>query len=165
MTKLSWRCMGSQAIGIALAMLAINTPALADGLETWQAVSDAELDDMRGGFLSAPGVEISFGIETSVLINGVLQTSTVFNVDDAAQALQDSASGAIVNLVQNGPGNSFPAEGLGLSSGVLTVIQNSLDNQLIQNLTTIDVAVTVLDAFRSSNFTSALNQQLIDSLQ
>ena len=44
------------------------------------------------------------------------------------------------------------------------MIQNSLDAQNIQSLTTISTAVNTLDEFRSINFSSSLQAALVRSL-
>ena len=132
------------------------------------AVSNSRLDTMRGGFDAGSGLQISFGIDRAVYVNGNLVTSTSVYIPDVAQmsVAQASALAAVtntVNVIQNGPGNTFnPAP---LTQGTAaTVIQNSLSNQNIQALTTVSAAVNTLDAYKTMNLQSTLQSALISSL-
>ena len=44
-------------------------------------------------------------------------------------------------------------------------IQNSLDNQVIKQMTVIDAKVRSLEAFAANRFGAALNQQILGSLR
>lgn len=123
---------------------------------------------MRGGFDAGTSLQVSFGIQRAVYINGNLVTSTSINIPDVGQitAAQASALAAVtntVNVIQNGPGNSFDPSSLTHATGA-TVIQNSLNNQNIQTLTTVSAAVNTLDAFKNSNFQNTLQSALTGSL-
>jgi hypothetical protein len=132
------------------------------------AVSNSRLDGMRGGFDASPNLQISFGIERAVYINGNLVTSTSVNIPDIGQmnVAQASALAAVtntVNLIQNGPGNSFDPASLTHTAGA-TVIQNTLSNQNIQTLTTLSTAVNSLDAFKNMNLQNTLQSALTGSI-
>ena len=95
--------------------------------------------------LPISGFKISLGIERSVLINNELVTSTMLQIPDLG-ALTGRGAGAAtltgpqVSVVQNGPGNSVdPAvlQNVG-PGGLLSIVQNSLNNQLIRGQTTIN---------------------------
>lgn len=76
-----------------------------------------------------------------------------------ATATGTVATNGLLNLIQNGPGNSFnPAA---LASSPATVIQNTLSNQQIQSLLTIDAGVNTLQAFRAQVAGSALQNALL----
>lgn len=75
-----------------------------------------------------------------------------------ATATGSVSTNGLLNLIQNGPGNSFNA---GTLAGTpATVIQNSLNNQSIQSLLTIDAGVNTLQAFRAGVAGAALNSAL-----
>ncbi len=57
----------------------------------WLAVSNNNLDGMRGGFATGTGLMVSFGIERAVYINGNLATSTSFNIPDVSKLAVDQA--------------------------------------------------------------------------
>ncbi|SOZ09325.1 hypothetical protein [Cupriavidus taiwanensis] len=228
----------------------------------WKPVAHEKLDDMRGGF-EMPGLQVSFGIERAVYINGDLVVATSINIPDvsritadqaarlaatlgpaivastnaavanalagnpvtadaaaamnangaaaaaaggaqaggaataaanggasasasagAASASASASAGAgagaasaglpatavstatgqvvtngLLNVIQNGPGN---AASVGALAGTpVTVIQNTLNNQSIRSLMTIDASVNTLQAFRSQLAHTALNNALL----
>ncbi len=118
-------------------------------------VSDADLNDMRGGFI-AGGLNISFGIDVLSMVNGtpVIQYSfTDANLPGAPivpGGLQHIiANSGLQNVIQVGEGNQIINSFAGFE-GMLTVIQNTLDNTVIQHLSTITIDI--------SNFNPAFNQ-------
>ncbi|MDQ0143508.1 flagellin [Cupriavidus necator] len=234
----------------------------------WKPVAHDRLDDMRGGF-EMPGLQVSFGIERAVYINGDLVVATSINIPDVSRIPADQAArlaatlgpaiaagthaavtnalagnpataGAVaardagganpntnantnanagtagaaasarggtasvaargstpgnagaspagtgsagaagspglpttvastatgqvvtnglLNVIQNGPGN---AASVGALAGTpVTVIQNTLNNQSIRSLMTIDASVNTLQAFRSQLANTALNNALL----
>ena len=138
----------------------------ADELVPANAVADQELDGMRGGFITDNGLQISFGIERAIYVNGSLQAVNSFSIPQLGTAVTpetlDQLQKNMFTLVQNGPGNSIspvaPANS-GLLGGL--VVQNSLDNQLIQPMTVINAAVRNMDLFRGMNLASTMRQQMI----
>jgi len=132
------------------------------------AVAETSLDRVRGGFSPGDGLNISFGIERAVYVNGALVTSTTLNVTDlgqvsAGRTLATLASGTFA-LVQNGIGNSV-ATGSISPSTVGTVIQNTLNGQKIQNMTVINATVNSLSIFQNLNLGASLRSAVIGSLQ
>ncbi|WP_342394085.1 flagellin [Cupriavidus pinatubonensis] len=231
----------------ALAGLA---PSAARGdMAGWKPVAHERLEEMRGGF-DAGGLQVSFGIERAVYINGALVVATTLNIPDVGRITTDqaarlastlgpsivSATQATVNsalagnpatagstagsqggsasnagssggtgaattasaagasstaagsagassattgapittiatgtgqvitngaltIIQNGAGN---VANIGaLAGSPATVIQNSLNNQSIRSLMTIDASVNTLQAFRSQLANTALNSALM----
>ncbi|HEY8683048.1 MAG TPA: hypothetical protein VIM06_07740 [Rhodanobacter sp.] len=131
-------------------------------------MSDSRLDATRGGFDVGNGLLASFGFERVVYINGNLVSSASVHVPDIARMTPEQASAlsavtGTLNVIQNGPGNTFDPTTLNHVMGA-TVIQNSLDNQNIQSVTTLDVAVNSLNTFRSLNLQDTLQAALIGSL-
>lgn len=137
------------------------------------ALADESLDDIRGGFEFADSnLKVSFGIERAVFINGQLVTSTVLNVKDLQGAVgggvppQVVVSGATpgsIGVVQNGAGNGFAAQ-VGANLGG-TVIQNTLNNQTIQNVTTINATVNSAQMMRAMSVQSAVHDGIVNSLR
>jgi hypothetical protein len=131
------------------------------------AVSDERLDRMRGGFDLASGLKVSFGISRMVVVNGNLVTTTSFNIPDisnmSAQQAQQLASINTGALLQNGPGNVVQSGALPALSGA--VIQNTLNNQQIQALTTINTTVNSLSMFKNFNVGSTLSGALINAVR
>lgn len=145
-----------------VAGLARATGNAEDGSE-WLALSDSKLDSMRGGYSVQPGLMVSFGIMRTVHINGVLTSSSGFQVGElrsltAAQAEQLGRQTAALSLVQSGNGNSF-ATGLQPGSPAI-VIQNTLNNQKIQSTTEINAVSNGMSILKGMNLNQTLNDAL-----
>lgn len=157
---------------LALAAAGHACAAGADSMDNnpvhaWHAVSEDKLDDMRGGFdvPALAGLHISFGIDRAVYINGDLVASASVNIPDVArmtatQAQQLASVVNTVNLVQNGPNNVAPPDVTPGAAAAATVIQNSLNNQTLQAVTTINAAVSSLPQFRQLNLSNVLQGAL-----
>jgi hypothetical protein len=157
---------------IAVTANAAQPPKNRDEDRAWSSpelvvVKNDRLDDMRGGFDLPSGLVVSFGISRAAFVNGNLVNSTSFNIPDIAnmtpqqaQMLASANSGA---LIQNGPGNAVQSGGLPNLSGA--VIQNTLSNQQIQALTTINTTVNSLSAFKVMNLGTTLNSALTNMVR
>ncbi|MGE8471936.1 MAG: hypothetical protein ACN6QC_11840, partial [Paraburkholderia hospita] len=121
--------------------------------KTTVAISEEKLDTMRGGFDVANGLKVSFGVSRMAVVNGNLVTQTSFNIPDLSnmttQQAQSLAAANIGSLLQNGGGNIAQQGSVQGLSGA--VIQNTLSNQNIQALTTINASVNSLGLFKSMN--------------
>lgn len=135
------------------------------GPEELQAVSSQALDQVRGGFSTPAGLQVSFGIERAVYVNGNLVTTTSLNLSGLGSGNPVAASvlGSNVALVQNGAGNTFLSGPLN-SAASATVVQNTLNDQRIQSVTLINATVNSLQIVRSMNIGSSMQSALIDSL-
>lgn len=131
-------CLSTLVLTLALpfGMAAAQQAEPSSITSSWQArkaVSDAALQQVRGGFTGVDGsLQFSFGIEHSVYLDGNL----------AGQLPQGVGAGAGLLLVQHGEGNSSLA-----SAGVL--VQNSVDQQHLKTLTVLDVSVNSVALTRS----------------
>lgn len=90
---------------------------------TWMTVGDDTLAAMRGGFDLGGGVMVSFGISRVVTVNGVVLSSTSFQLPDlgrvtAAQIAAFERYLGSTSVVQVGSGNTAPAAdgGAGVAS-------------------------------------------------
>lgn len=147
--------------------LARATPSTDDPFDA-PPVSDSQLDGMRGGFDLGNGTVASFGISRMVYINGNLVADTSVNIPDLARISSEQANALSnminkVSVIQNGPGNSVDPASFDQQTGAL-VIQNTLDNQRIQTLTTLNASVHDLAQFSSINLGSTLQSALTSSL-
>ncbi|WP_367850075.1 hypothetical protein [Rhodoferax sp. WC2427] len=134
----------------------------ADG-SLWHTVSDHTLDQLRGGFDLGGGLLVSFGISRAVYINGALMTETTLNLGELskltpAQAVQLNGQLSGLNLVQNGPGNSVPANLANIGAG--TIIQNTLNNQQINVQTMINASSNGLGMVRNMNAQGTIHDAL-----
>ncbi|MDN5940515.1 MAG: hypothetical protein L0H94_01420 [Nitrospira sp.] len=126
-------------------------------------VSEAALDHMRGGFQSNQnGPVMSFGIEKSVWVNGQLVTSTVLNIPDLMKL--DGDQNQTFTHIQTGDGNTLPP-GMALLPTDMTVLQNTLDNQILRDQTIINATVESLDWARSLALGDALSQATVGAIR
>ncbi len=133
------------------------------------AMDVSRLDGVRGGFVAHSGLKLSFGIERAVYINGTLVTTTALNVSDlgnlsAGQAAVASLNGGTLAIVQSGTGNTF-LPGVVSASTIGTVIQNTLDNQHIQSVTTINATVNSGEIVRSMNLQQSVQNAITSSIR
>jgi hypothetical protein len=71
-------------------------------------------------------------------------------------------SSQTASLLQSGAGNHVAAD---IARNLpLQVIQNTLDNQVLRQVTTIDAHVRNLELFRAVQFGATLNRQLLMSV-
>ncbi|WP_193101578.1 hypothetical protein [Burkholderia sp. Z1] len=130
------------------------------------ALSDARLDAMRGGFDMPSGLKVSFGVSRVAFVNGNLVASTSFNIPDishiTAQQAQALAAANAGGLIQVGAGNAAQPAALPALTGA--VIQNTLNNQQIQAMTTINTTVNTLSMFKNLNVMSTLSHALLGAL-
>jgi hypothetical protein len=112
-----------------------------------KALTDERLDAMRGGFEGANGLQISFGIERAIYVNGELVAVTRLVVNDLSRLLSGGpiSAQALANaftVVQNGPGNMVASESGNISTtpaqpGAVPVAAASSAAQAAQTATTI----------------------------
>ncbi|CAG0977820.1 hypothetical protein [Geobacter sp.] len=160
---------GFRIIGVAAA-LAAAVPAAGqvltdlDGLDAREVVSDQELDSIRGGIDMGNGFLLLFSVDQLVRVNGVLQYTTTQPVlSPTGQTVSPASLQRFMDLYGSGAGTSQP----GSPSNALTqpLIQNSLDNQPIEVITTINAAALNLSRIRSMNISPMVTGQLIRSLR
>lgn len=156
------------AVVAGIGCLSAPLPASSEerlAFEGHRLVSDERLASMRGGFVGSIGgrpLELSFGIERIVSIEGEIVAATSFRIPSLAsleglRALPQSA-------LQSGPGNQISAD-VRAAGASLALIQNTLDNQVLRQVTTINASVRNLDLFRASQLGAAINRQIIESLR
>jgi len=129
---------------------------------------------LRGGFTSPGGLLVSFGIAQATYVNGVLDSTNSFTVTQgstgSSPALQVSSQMGNngVRVVQIGPqgSNTFQPSTTSTSClpASLTVIQNTLNQQVITNSTVINASLTNMGLFRNINLSFALSQQMIGAM-
>jgi hypothetical protein len=91
---------------------------------------------------------------------GTIQTGTTPTTAVTTQLVNNQG---IINLIQNGAGNSFtlpPA-----LSSLNTVIQNTVNDQVIRNLTVLNATLSIRSAAAAMQLGAALNQAIAASLR
>ena len=151
-------------LGICLSALLHSNDAACQHFVARNAVDSAALDAMRGGFGYGDNLLVTLGIDRMVRINGnVVDQSTVdFGevgrlAGRAVHLSGDALQG--VRLIQNGQVSQLAS---GLASGAIggTILQNSLNDQMISNQTTIRASVNNAGVIQAMNFNASLTQAL-----
>lgn len=128
----------------------------------WQRVDPALLEDQRGGFVTPAGLQVSFGFERTVHVNGTLVSALRVQVADVGRISAEEAGQLATlgrtQLVQIGSGNAAQAQAGGL------VIQNSLDGQRIQVQSTLDASSNALGMLQALNVAQTLQAASTGSL-
>ena len=138
-------------------------------------IADSELMEMRGGFEAQSGLRVSFGIERLVLVNGQMVATTSLNLINDSGLLQNGglrvfsggqavADNLPMNLgvIQIGP-NNIASINAGAIAG--TLIQNTLDKQNIQNITTINATVNAASMMRANRFNETLRDAMVGAMR
>ena len=126
-----------------------------DGSFKVASISDDDLSDMRGGFLFAGGLRLDFGLTSTTAINGVIKSSFSFNTSRFNGTLPVNLQQAI----QVGTGNNFTSPASAATSQtVLTLVQNTSNNAVIQSSNVLNLSVSNLANFnaRAEAFNSLL---------
>lgn len=128
------------------------------------SVAPDQLGELRGGFETPGGLRLNFGIERVVMINGVLQSTTSLRVDELGKLVggkgagEAIAAGNTLAVIQSGQNNvvTSPLPGTTLA----TVVQNSLNNQKIQSVTTINATINSAEVMRQMRMQQSLQEAL-----
>jgi hypothetical protein len=143
------------------ALFAICCHAGATG--TWAPVPPAALDKLRGGFVTATGLQISLGVERLVMINGApVSLVSLQGIGAGTAGRQGIAAGAegTARLIQQGGNNVF---GAALDQPGATFIQNSLNGQTIRTETHISANVNSAALVRDLNFRDSMREAALSS--
>ena len=136
-------------------------------------VGDQELDGMRGGFeMKNNGLPLSFsfGIDRATFLNGQLVSTSTLVIPALpgvinGQGMPLADFNIPINLTQNGSGNTFTLPGSqDLQLPGIALIQNTLDNQVISNVTVINASITSRNFLQSLAIQYSLNQMVFNSL-
>jgi len=155
----------------AIALLAISFAVLSPSVQAEltlgvEALSDPELSDYRGGFLM-DNLEISIGLEQVVGINGdtlVINRLTIPNLNQVVNdRLVDHKMQTVLEVISaNRSGGARVSSNMAGSNGWMTVVQNSLDNTVIQNLHQLNIELNNLGA--GTRFPARFSDQLVQLL-
>ncbi|MEW5755855.1 MAG: hypothetical protein AB1810_06080 [Pseudomonadota bacterium] len=134
-------------------------------LHSYQPLDESELAQIRGGFVTADGLEISVGVERLLYVNGEIQVQRSFDLSGlggAAVPSSNDLSTMLGGLVQRGDGNTASEELMAMvAAGVLNLVQNSLDNQAIQNITHLNIRVENFALYNPSSIGALMDFQLM----
>jgi hypothetical protein len=139
------------------------------------ALEDPEMDELRGGFFNSGKVEISFGFESILKVDGILQTRLSLNIPkitvnprtrevtySSIQATSFKSGNLAEGLTVSVPGSNGET-GLALArllQSTPVIIQNTANNRTIQNIQTFDLGIKGIDP----NFTPGVQGLILPSL-
>lgn len=133
----------------------------------WQPVSAETLDASRGGFTTPSGLELSLGIDRLVTINGNVVAHTMLQLGDISAVKGDPNTAvrdtlAVGKIIQNGPNNFYMGSLDQTVAG--TVVQNTLNDQVIRSQTTITSTINSLSLLKDLNFQTTLRDAAISAI-
>lgn len=116
-----------------------------DELFNMVPVSEIELDNNRGGFVTRNGVRVDFGFEKSTFVNGVNQfrRSINFNSQTAVSTRNRTFALETAGLQQ---ASVLPA--------TINTVNNFSANQLIQEITTLNIRISNIGIVQRSGLGS-----------
>lgn len=165
--------LGKLSIATLVATLLTTTPAIAsmqemddgftgDTFSNSTRVDDATLSKQRGKFIAAGGLTIDFALQSRVLVDGLAQNDVTISSD----ALEAITGSNLQHIIQVGQGNTLEAlNQLQQNPNVVTVIQNSQDDRIIQTLNQLDLTVSGIENFRTDQTLNSFDHQQVMSLQ
>ena len=161
--------MMSRMPAIALLVASFATVSLSARAELVLGVmplSDEQLSEYRGGFLM-DNLEISIGLEQVVGINGdtlVVNRLTIPNLNQAVNGgLVDHQTETVLEVISaNRSGGARVASQMAGPNGWMTVVQNSLDSTVIQNMHQLNIELNNLGV--GHQFPARFSDQLIQLL-
>jgi myosin heavy subunit len=116
-----------------------ETPA---ALATIAAVDDGVLGEMRGGLDVGTDFAVSIGVTRTGSVNGIEQFSSALYVDDLMKISGSGLTQIDTAMLQNGAGNLVTPEAMSnIAPNVATIIQNTLDGQVLQTQTIMDISL------------------------
>jgi hypothetical protein len=154
-------------VGFVLATASASGAPPAQDTADWTPVGAEVLAETRGGFVLDSGLAVSFGLERLVSLNGTVVSRMLLQVPDvsrltAEQARQTREALSAVKLIQAGNDNIYLQSTPGQTQGA-TVIQNSLNDQVIRAQTVITASVNSLALLQALRLERSLVEAIAGS--
>lgn len=143
-------------LALAVGTLAFQAPACANAFDGLKPVSMQALDHVRGGF----SMEFNFG---RLMLAMNMNQVNMINGSSVPGEQTTGSSGGTSTVIQQGPNNSVsPTVVNGIPIGSLnTVIQNSLDHQVISSIRTLNITITSQRLAQAMHFQSLTQNALL----
>lgn len=153
---------------LAGAGICYGAAAQSDPLSGRAPLTDRELDDLRGGFVTAQGISIQIGYEQLSNLEGVLHPTLSISPENIAKLASDGATDVARTL-----GASFNSTGgsgarilpLDTVNSYLTLIQNGSSNKTIGVVNVFDISIKNLSSIANQGVEKFIQYQLIQSLR
>jgi hypothetical protein len=119
-----------------------GTREIPGALATLAAVDAGVLDEARGGIDMGEDFSVSIGITRTGSLNGIEQYSNAMYLEDLGRTTGSGLQQFDPVILQSGAGNLIALDTVnGLSQNVTTIIQNTVDNQVIATQTIMDISL------------------------
>lgn len=157
-------CAGLLVGATGAAWAAVAGDFVAASFSGYARLAVEQLDELRGGFVTASGVE-HFSLRLTTFIDNALMDEFVISLTDAGTlAINESsiigladAQNQVVATLQLGEGNLVPVNLIG-ASGLFNIVQNTLSDVVIRQ--NVEIRLDLAGAGLTSGF---LTQQLQSS--
>ena len=130
----------------------------AQGLLPGDPVADAELAAMRGGFVLPGGMELSFGFESGVYVNGDKVAHAIWHQGELLQSTLPWEGGGL-------DVSALPGGGDLVGNAIGWIVQNRLDHQVIQHYRIYDVALSGVSGLPDAGIGRMLESVTVPSLR
>lgn len=148
---------------VALALVGATTTAhAASPLAALPVAEPSDLEAVRGGFIGADGLHVSFSLQHLVNVDGQLEAHSHLQLPLSSLS---GSSAEFAELLRQNAMLSVAADGSNVThSGLNTLIQNHLDGRAIENLRIFDIELGGLQRTAPSA-TTQLQPHLVHALR
>ncbi len=130
---------GALSIGLAIPAIAAGDNQFT-GVAGWRMLDAKQLDAVRGGMDLSNGLNVSFGLEQSILINGEVVSRTVLNLQNLQQTIASQVEAARADVISTTSGISALVQAqvadklraAGLQTTPLTTVKHTPPSQAAQ---------------------------------
>lgn len=137
-------------------------PFISAGYERYATtISNDNLENIRGGFMTSNGMLIDIGLFSQTILNGVIIDEHSIDKKDLA-SINTQELQRIIKV--NETGGSVSTLQLSDTPQLLTVIQNSQNNAMINNATILNIDVSNTNRFLFQVQMPLINHQIINGL-
>ncbi len=171
---------------VAVALAAVATAGAVDARAVDEhatvVMTDRELGSVRGGYLSANGLNFGFGASVSTYVDGALALQSRLTVTDAG-VLQSQTAGGAPNTTAFDPTLSnalggLTGQGVTVAGGggastivhsltgdqILNVVLNSANNRTITQNTAVTLTLPAFNQLQQTTAAQQLNASLLNAV-
>ncbi|GAB4352303.1 MAG: hypothetical protein Kow00114_00900 [Kiloniellaceae bacterium] len=105
-----------------------------------ELVEEQVLEEQRGGFITAGGLQVNFGFEFRTIVDGLPQLTSVLTYQDVLSGQAGTPHINSVSLAGEGGGITSIVHGAG-PNGINTTILNSQDGVQIEHVSTLAIDI------------------------
>jgi hypothetical protein len=129
-----------------------------------EPLAHADLDRLRGGLVGNDGLSIAFGFENVVRVNGELIVQNSLRVPNIGSANPLDASSTTIIRPGAMDSGTLVRTFSGNGGNLATLIQNSANAQLVENLKLIDIRISDVRALGAPRWNNLTHRGVIDNV-